>query len=376
MNTQAIIKVFLSLGMVVSFETMPDISLPAAFYARYDMELLTIKDTGLKYLLIKDKRRGSLASYIKQAKLISQKTAVPFLLVFKEIDKSTKALLLKEKIPFIDLKGNLFIPDLGQLMAAEASPLVEKKFTVSEQLALIKILLGRNSGYKVETVAKSLGVSQVTIYRAFNKFAESGWLNNKQGEYSLRKNKRNILKEAENFLFNPIKQTVYIDPHTFRQLFSDTQKVKVAGLRALSEHTNLAEESDCYAVASKDFKTVLTENPEAERMIYQDSLGEEYEVQLWRYAPSLVSTTSSVDPISLYLTTKNVDDPRVEKELDYLLDSLLTPTPDREAANSKTDNSNNEDKLANIHQWILNDPEFKYEVLELLYKEEEEGHAD
>ena len=46
-------------------------------------------------------------------------------------------------------------------------------------------------------------------------------------------------------------------------------------------------------------------------------------MEVWRYSPALLSNTTVVDPLSLYLILKDDEDERVSMELDYMLHQVL-----------------------------------------------------
>ena len=43
-------------------------------------------------------------------------------------------------------------------------------------------------------------------------------------------------------------------------------------------------------------------------------------IEIWRYLPGLLSETNVVDPLSLYLSMKDIEDERIESSLLELLD--------------------------------------------------------
>jgi hypothetical protein len=45
-------------------------------------------------------------------------------------------------------------------------------------------------------------------------------------------------------------------------------------------------------------------------------------IQIWRYSPSLLSGTNTVDKLSLYLSLKDADDERIQIELDNLIKEM------------------------------------------------------
>jgi hypothetical protein len=46
------------------------------------------------------------------------------------------------------------------------------------------------------------------------------------------------------------------------------------------------------------------------------------EIEIWKYDPELLARKGVVDPLSLYLSLKNIKDERVEMALDTLLEKF------------------------------------------------------
>lgn len=49
------------------------------------------------------------------------------------------------------------------------------------------------------------------------------------------------------------------------------------------------------------------------------NVGNMIELELWNYSPFSFNNEDTVDPISLYYTLKDSDDPRIEMKLDEIL---------------------------------------------------------
>lgn len=45
-------------------------------------------------------------------------------------------------------------------------------------------------------------------------------------------------------------------------------------------------------------------------------------IEIWKYSPELLSDTDLADPLSLYLSMKDIEDERIENSLEELLDKV------------------------------------------------------
>ncbi|MFS0942607.1 hypothetical protein ACFC3E_06490 [Enterococcus thailandicus] len=323
MNEKKIQKVFEKIALPVQIENV-FVNLPLAFEHRYDYREMMILEENRCFLLIKEKRSGSLESFLTQADKMSEIVGEKFILVFTEIPEKTRTLLLKARIPFVDYRGNLFIPDLGmslrRIQRTEFSK--KEKLSPSEQAVLISILLRAKKEFTPQEISIITNVSVPTIYRALKKFSLLNWIKTRYGSYSLLLSKRDIFEEAATVFINPKKNSVYLwreDINRLSDLYGMNSRLKFAGEAALSRWSNLAIYEDVFAISSKSFEEAFRNLEMSNRKMFEIKVGDMVEVELWSYSPFSISDDDIVDPISLYYSLKDSEDPRIEMELDELL---------------------------------------------------------
>lgn len=87
-----------------------------------------------------------------------------------------------------------------------------------------------------------------------------------------------------------------------------------SGVNALSAYTMInGDDKHCYAMPKETLKSL--------DITYNKTFGEN-EIQIWRYAPKLLSRTGTADRLSLYLSLKENDDERVQIELERLINEM------------------------------------------------------
>lgn len=320
MHTDRLEQGLAAIGLSFVYEEI-ELDVPIAFQLKYDYLKASITDTTLSFLLIKEKRMGSIEGVIKQSEVLSQKAQLPYILVFSEIPSQTKELLLKARIPFIDYKGNMFIPDLGLVLNKELPVFKDQLFSPSEQVVLIYLLFSKSTEIVPAKIAEVLNISVPTVYRVLKNFTERGWLRSAYGLYSFDKEKNDIYEEARKWLNNPVKKCVFLDRSYFFSLLSNErikQELKSAGLAALSQLSMLDDVTTTFALTRKTYNKLLKDKQLDTRYILDEKVKNEVELQLWEYRPFTVVGEKIVDPISLMLSLKDFDDPRVEIELEKM----------------------------------------------------------
>jgi hypothetical protein len=93
-----------------------------------------------------------------------------------------------------------------------------------------------------------------------------------------------------------------------------------AGLSALAHYSNLAEPlNPVFALDGKQWKTVKT-NDDVMILDIAETNASEFEV--WRYSPKLFANKGVVDRFSLFLSTKEDDDERIQSAIEGMMEQV------------------------------------------------------
>lgn len=323
MNVQKIISIFQSFYINVSVEKIA-LTLPISFEKRF--QYVQMKFHKESFLLIKEKRRGSLDSFVTQARIMGEKASMDVILVFSKLSDIEKKQLLQARVPFVDFKGNLFFPPLGLVLNANDDVATSKELTPSEQLTWIAFLLTKGQKIvDVDMLSQVTGLPNSTIYRCLRTFKALDWLNKPNKLYTYTASKKELFLKSESYLFNPIKKRLLLPNVDLENIKSDS-RLLYGGTYALSYLTFLAEsdENSSYVISHRQFNKLSL--PLSQHVLEGKVL------EIWRYSPFVSEFWNDfkenqdrqfVDPISLYLTLKDDDDPRVEEEIEVLKNNIL-----------------------------------------------------
>ena len=323
MNVQKIISIFQSFYINVSVEKIA-LTLPISFEKRF--QYVQMKFHKESFLLIKEKRRGSLDSFVTQARIMGEKASMDVILVFSKLSDIEKKQLLQARVPFVDFKGNLFFPPLGLVLNANDDVATSKELTPSEQLTWIAFLLTKGQKVvDVDMLSQVTGLPNSTIYRCLRTFKTLDWLNKPNKLYTYTASKKELFLKSESYLFNPIKKRLLLSDFDLNKIQSDS-RLLYGGTYALSYLTFLAEsdENSSYVISHRQFNKLSL--PLSQHVLEGKVL------EIWRYSPFVSEFWNDfkenqdrqfVDPISLYLTLKDDDDPRVEEEIEALKNNIL-----------------------------------------------------
>ena len=307
-----------------------NLDLPIIFQRRYDFANLVVADQ--EFLLMAEKRSGSLNNFVKQSQAVQRLTNQNVILVFRQLADDEKKKLLHARVSYLDYQENAYLPKLGFLYSKISDTKQnERELTPTEQRVLIILLLFVSDlVIDINKISQLSGLSVPSLYRIFKSYKERGWLIKHRKSYHLAKTKTDLFDEVKNFLKNPITKVVIISDEDFQRLKTNLD-FKISHFEALSYLGMLAntESYGQYALSKKQYKKI---GKTIKQPIFQG-----HRIELWTYDPIVFGYNSDywtqlgvetnynmVDPISLYLTLKDNDDPRIMEEVEELEEKIYT----------------------------------------------------
>lgn len=121
--------------------------------------------------------------------------------------------------------------------------------------------------------------------------------------------------KAKPYLINPVEKIVYCD-----ELRND-ESFPVCGINALAKHSRLNPDSENWvAITAKEYRKLKSE----EAFVNLNPFDGQVIVEVWKYPPikQIEASENCVDKLSLVLSLANDEDPRVEKEVEYLIENM------------------------------------------------------
>lgn len=284
----------------------------------YKFYKVTILQTD--FLLIKPYEQETIKKQMSQMASIENASEMPVALLLDTVSSYRLKKSFQEKIAFITIDGQMYLPFLALQINAKRNKIVEKKkiaaFTASTQMIYLWILYSFENEFTLEKVAEKLEISVMTALRGMNILQELGLLNCEiSGKTGRKKVFRRIEQSAyyrigKEYLCNPVRKTIYVlsIPKELHICKSD--------LTALGEQTMLGEPKyPIYAVDGKREKE-LCDYQISEEQAKEEGLPC---VQLMKYDIELLSENGYEDPISLLLGLSDRDE-RIEMAIEELME--------------------------------------------------------
>jgi hypothetical protein len=128
------------------------------------------------------------------------------------------------------------------------------------------------------------------------------------------KDKKQVWETALERLRSPVKKRLWV------KAFSNNLVGVKAGLSALAHYSNLAEPANSvFALDGKQWKTIKTIDGV---MVLDIAEPNAIELEIWSYSPKLFATKGVVDRFSLFLSTKEDNDERIQSALQSMMEQV------------------------------------------------------
>jgi len=249
------------------------------------------------------------------AALISAHYNLPLLFVFQHGTREFCAALIAAKLPFVIVGRQIIVPGAAMAITEakfnKGAPAPIRRFTPLGQVLLLYHLQCRAHGDQLpfQQLLRDLKIHKVYVSRSARDLEHAGLAQimsaGRHKKLVFPYDRRKTWEMAQPFLISPVKRSIRLERLPPGLL--------LAGLSALAALTNLNDDPvPTYAGYA------LALAPGAVR---QYSGGR---VELWKYDPTLLCGQSGVvDKLSLFLSLKDNQDPRIQSELAAMMEALL-----------------------------------------------------
>lgn len=276
---------------------------------------------GSRYVLMlldKNHQRMAPGAIQRDWKIVCQKSGLVAVVISPAISSYHRRRLIELRIPFIVPNNQMYLPDLGidlRELYLRSNREVEIVSPATQVVLIDAILYGPpDIPYSSTYFMERLGYTRMTIIRAFDELEALGI-----GRRDKRGRERCWIWEGRgNDLWETCRPKLR-SPIIQRHIWIDQSVGLKAGLTALSERSQLAPPViPIYAIGSNEWREFKrNEVKVAPEPIYGST-----ELQVWCYAPGLLSVSDTVDPLSLYLSLQDDPDERVEIALEELMKGI------------------------------------------------------
>ena len=290
------------------------VSLPNYLIDNRELYSVTIFD--FDFLLVYLKEDVDLVQIKKQHAIYKEQLNKEIVFGFDVLLTRQRKSLIREFIPFVSKNEQVFLPFLGSYF----NKCIEKKdnkklikFQPITQLLFLYIFYSEiGKKFSKKEIAALLKTSPMSITRATRELVKADLIKEvKSGTASYiwsELEKVELYEKAKEYLINPVMSYAFVDNKDVKD-----EKI-ICGEYALSMLSNLAYTKNAEYALFKD----NTKNIDLDNQYIFDSSTNLIKIEKWKYDPVILSSNNIVDPISLILSLKEINDERVKMSLTEL----------------------------------------------------------
>lgn len=258
----------------------------------------------------------------KHIEKLQKKWNVICIYVCRTVASYNRKRLIKYHVPFVIPGKQMYLPDLGLDLREyfRESRSHGNVFCPATQAVVIYLLLNNEVATITPSfLAQQLDYAIMTMSRSLNELKKAGIIEEKrkwrERIVSIPGDRKIMWNKAKPFLCSPKKEKQCV--HLKGTI--DEKWVVLAGESGLSRYSMLqAPLVPVYAVSYKNWIEKI--RPLVREQICNES---EFELEIWRYDPTLFAQDGVADPFSLYLSLQDeVSDERIELALDEMMGAI------------------------------------------------------
>lgn len=246
---------------------------------------------------------------------LSREFGMPVSFVFDSMPYYLRERLFEKNIYFIVSNKYVFLPSLFINSASQDTKPHTVLTTAAQYLLLYHLQKSSLDGFAAQDIAACTPLQYTTVTRAIKVLAELGLCRITKDALRFKRiwfdaSGASLYKMATPYLVSPVKAVYYCDA------VPQKHNMLLAGVSALSRYTMLNdEETTTYALDFQTFSTCKSD------FSFLNPIEGRYKIEVWNYSP-IPSEKETVDKLSLALSMKDYDDPRIEKEKKLMIDGL------------------------------------------------------
>lgn len=318
-----------SMGLQLTLRSWGKGTLPFFLYDFYEFYITSMLGKRCIFVVAREADRTTPAVISKHLEQIHAKTKLPCVYVSHSVPSYNRKRLIEHRVQFVVPRRQIYLPALGIDWLDNCRICCEhrrapKILRPATQVVILYVLLDPQVIRVIPLeLARKLHYTPMTMSRALDEL-ESHSLGKtirigKERQFCIIEDRSLFWSNVESILQTPVKKSMWL-----RIKNNDLKTLKklgmLAGLSALSEMSLLsAPMLPIFAMNLQAWKQIQRSK---EMQILPSEEGANVKVELWSYDPRLFAVNGHVDLFSLYLSLRETQDERVEKELQKLMKDI------------------------------------------------------
>ena len=252
---------------------------------------------------------------------LTEKLGLPVVFLLDECPAYERQRLIDKEVYFVVSDKYAHLPMLVANERLRKTKLAKRLTPVAQFLLLFHLQVESLEGRAARDIEKKVPYSYASITLGISCLADLG-ICQKVADGSKRKvlhfheKGRQLWDKVQSLLINPVEQRVYCDE------FLSEEHFLVCGINALAHYTMLNPDSEKMIMMSAK---QLRELSSSGALVRPNEYDGDVLIEAWKYPPVVIKgeTLNWVDKLSLALSLREDSDPRVEGEVERLIDEMV-----------------------------------------------------
>lgn len=235
---------------------------------------------------------------------------IPAVFYFDNLLTYERDRLVEQGVYFVVADKFAFVPTLIINRWSTQSEIKESFYPSTQYILLYHLQIKSLDGLSLKELEEKLPYKYKTIAKSIKQLETLGFVRlegSRSKKLAFELSRKELWTKASNNLISPIKSIEYMS-----DVFHDGD---IGGISALSHYSMLAPEDVPTRVLTAEW--VREHKPSLPKL---HSFEDTQRIEIWKYPP--LGTSGYVDKLSLYLTLKDDKDPRVEKEIEIMMNEI------------------------------------------------------
>ncbi len=307
------------LGDDISLEIIKEKPQLALYLANRDMYKVEIDGMSFVVIRVSSEENFGIIALKKQREIYTEEMQCNVAYSFDIINKPQRDALIKNRVPFLSLPGQIYLPFLGMALSEsykKTKQVKTGKMMPATQALFLYMLYHREPYVLKSDASEALVLTKTSVTRASEQLVAMGLIEQERVGKEIRMYKKcapkDMYSKAKAYLISPVQKRMVVRREDV------TEALLKAGETALCEYSMLnAPRYDTMAIFkdSIDWKNL-------EEMELGWSEEELIELELWKYNPSLFEKNGKVDQVSLVCSLVECEDERVKMAIEEMLEEV------------------------------------------------------
>lgn len=274
------------------------------------------------FCLLKSKRKNkeTPAAYKKLANSIKTVLGTPAVFLFDSLEYYERNRLIGQGVYFVVSNKYAFLPYLIINTKSKKSSQENKLTPIAQYLLLFHLQIKGIDNWSIKQLEENISeFNYIALTRAVVCLENAGLCRtekdtNKEKHIVFDCLRKELWEKAQLLLIPPIKKIMYCDSMPKGNFIQ-------SGLNALAHYTHInPDDISSLAITEKEYRII---EPQL-KMCGLNPIEGRIQIEIWRYPAINVDTlvNNYADRLSLYLTLKGDKDPRIEKEMELMINDL------------------------------------------------------